>query len=129
MADHPNAELYRTGLERFADGDTDAFGEMLADDVVWWQIGMAEPVRGKEAVIAQMAAFDDVEFNLDIHDVLANDEHTVALVAVTVRAGDQEFSYRTTEIVHAKDGKVTERWAFSDDTEAIASFFGQLAGD
>jgi hypothetical protein len=24
MADHPNADLYRKGLERFADGDTDA---------------------------------------------------------------------------------------------------------
>jgi len=129
MADHPNAELYRKGLERFADGDIDAFGEMLADDVVWWQIGMTEPVRGKQAVIEQMAAFEAVEFDLDIHDVLANDEHTVVLVSVTVRAGDQEFSYRTAEIVHLDDGKVTERWAFSDDTEAITGFFGQFAGD
>ena len=127
MADHPNADLYRKGLERFADGDTDALGEMLADDVVWWQIGMTEPVRGKQAVIEQMAVFEEVEFELDVHDVLANDEHTLALVAVTVRAGDQEFSYRTAEIVHLDDGKVTERWAFSDDTEAIKSFFGQFA--
>ncbi len=127
MADHPNADLYRKGMERFADGDIDAFGEMLADDVVWWQIGMTEPVRGKEAVIEQMAAFEDVEFDLDLHDVLANDEHTVVLVSVTVRAGDEEFRYRTAEIVHIDDGKITERWAFSDDTEAITGFFGQFA--
>ncbi len=100
---------------------------MLADDVVWWQIGMTEPVRGKQAVIEQMAVFEDVEFELDVHDVLANDEHTIALAAVTVRAGDQEFSYRVAEIVHFNDGKVTERWAFSDDTEAIKGFFGQFA--
>ncbi|GMQ85224.1 MAG: hypothetical protein BMS9Abin07_0790 [Acidimicrobiia bacterium] len=129
MADHPNAELYRKGLERFTDGDVDAMAEMLADDVVWWQIGMAEPMRGKAAVIEQMAVFEAVEFDLDIHDVVANDEHTVALVSVTVRAGDQEFSYRTAEIVHFSGGKVTERWAFSDDTEAIAGFFAQFAGD
>ena len=27
--------------------------------------------------------------------------------------------YRTAEIRHANDGKITEPWAFADDTEAI----------
>jgi hypothetical protein len=26
-----------------------------------------------------------------------------------------------------EDGKITERWAFSDDTQAINEFFGQFA--
>jgi ketosteroid isomerase-like protein len=37
--------------------------------------------------------------------------------------GDQSLTYRTAEILHMKDGKITERWAFSDDTEAINRFF------
>jgi len=37
--------------------------------------------------------------------------------------GDQTFSYRSAEIYHMRDGKVTERWAFSDDTAAINAFF------
>jgi ketosteroid isomerase-like protein len=32
-------------------------------------------------------------------------------------------TYRTAEIYHIRDGKVAERWAFSDDTAAITAFF------
>jgi hypothetical protein len=37
---------------------------------------------------------------------------------------DLGHRYRTAEILHMKDGKVTEHWAFSDDTAAITDFFG-----
>ena len=39
----------------------------------------------------------------------------------------QTLDYRTTEIVHVRDGKVTERWAFSDDTQKIIDFFASFA--
>jgi ketosteroid isomerase-like protein len=32
-------------------------------------------------------------------------------------------AYRTAEIMHFRDGKITARWAFSDDTAAINEFF------
>jgi ketosteroid isomerase-like protein len=51
----------------------------------------------------------------------------VGLVTATVKVGDQEFTYRTAEIMHIANGQITERWAFSDDTEAINNFFGQFA--
>lgn len=54
---------------------------------------------------------------------MANDEHTVALVAATATMSDQSLTYRTAEIMHIRDGKVTERWAFSEDTERINRFF------
>jgi hypothetical protein len=28
--------------------------------------------------------------------------------------------------MHVADGKITERWAFSDDTQAITDFFSQF---
>jgi hypothetical protein len=44
------------------------------------------------------------------------------------RWGGQSFSYRTAEIYHLdEEGKITERWAFSDDTQAISAFFSQFA--
>jgi ketosteroid isomerase-like protein len=127
MTEHPNAALYREGWEKFQIGETDAAAAMMDDDIVWWQIGAAEPLRGKAAVLGSMQALEGVDFKLDIHDILANDDHTVALVTATVRAGDQEISYRTTEILHVSDGKITERWAFSDDTERIGEFFAQFS--
>jgi ketosteroid isomerase-like protein len=127
MSEHPNAALYRLGMQRFSEGDTAAFADLIADDVVWWQIGVPEPVRGKEALLQAMQGMEGVDFEVDLHDVLATDDHVIGLVTATVRAGDRSFTYRTAEIAHVEDGKLTERWAFSDDTQAITDFFSQLA--
>ena len=59
-----------------------------------------------------------------VHDVVGNDEHVIAMVeAHATRADGRTLDYRTTEIAHMRDGKVTERWAFSDDTQKIIDFF------
>jgi len=126
MSEHPNAVLYRKMMQRFEEGHAGAFEEAVADDVVWWHIGSSDPVRGKAALLQSMQGMVGVEFHVDVHDVLATDEHVVGLVTATVRAGDDEFSYRTAEIAHVVDGKVVERWAFSDDTQAIIDFFARL---
>ena len=126
MSEHPNASLYRQMMQRFEAGDTGALEEAVADDVVWWQIGSSEPVRGKTALLRSMQGMEGVDFNVDVHDVLATDDHVVGLVTATVRVGDAEFSYRTAEITHVVDGKVAERWAFSDDTQAIVDFFSRF---
>jgi ketosteroid isomerase-like protein len=86
-------------------------------------IGAAEPVRGKEAMMKSIGSLDDFQFSGKVHDVVANDDHTIALVETTVTRGGNSITYRTAEITHIKDGKVTERWAFSDDTDAINKFF------
>jgi ketosteroid isomerase-like protein len=124
MAEHPNATVYRTALEKFNAGDMSAT-DLIADDVVWYQIG-AEPLRGKEAMLQSMEGLKDLEFDIEIHDITASDDHVVGLITATVRTEDDTFSYRTAEIAHVKDGKITERWAFSDDTEAIIRFFEGL---
>jgi ketosteroid isomerase-like protein len=54
---------------------------------------------------------------------VANDDHTIALVDATATRGGKTFTYRTAEIYHIRDGKIAERWAFSDDTAAIIAFF------
>jgi ketosteroid isomerase-like protein len=74
-----------------------------------------------------MSMLEGIDFDLDLHDVTASDDHVVGLVTATVRAGDQEFTYRTAEIAHVTDGKISERWAFSDDTAAIIDFFAGMA--
>jgi ketosteroid isomerase-like protein len=123
MDEHPNAALYRRVMEGMGEGDMSAFEAVIADDVVWWQIGSPEPVRGKEALLESMKG---VDFEVDLHDVLANDDHVVGLVTAIVRIGDDAFTYRMAEIAHVEEEKVTERWAFSDDTQAIIDFFSRL---
>jgi ketosteroid isomerase-like protein len=125
MAEHPSATLVREGLSALNRGDIQAMADMLADDVEWHEIGRAEPVRGKAALAALYsgAPVPDSDITTELHDVVANDDHAIALVNVTARRGDRTLDYRTAEIFHVRDGKITARWAFSDDTMAITEFF------
>jgi ketosteroid isomerase-like protein len=91
---------------------------------VWHTIGAAEPVRGKAQLAASMSGFAEADIKYDVHDVLASDDHVIALGTANATLGGRSLTYRTAEIYHVRNGQVSERWAFSDDTKAIADFFG-----
>ena len=76
--------------------------------------------------MASMEALEEADFTIDIHDVVGNDQHVVGLIEADVGMGDRRLRYRTAEIAHMRDGQITERWAFSDDTQRIADFFGSM---
>ena len=125
MDEHPNAKVLRDMADRMKAGEFEAAFGVLADDVVWHEIGRAEPTRGKQALGERYAeSVGDYEIDADLHDVFANDEHAVQLMNVTARRGGKTLEYRTAEIYHMTDGKITARWAFSDDTARIVQFFG-----
>jgi ketosteroid isomerase-like protein len=122
MAEHPNVQLLRRANEAIARDGFAAMADYLADDVVWHEIGRSEPKHGKAELAAGMGA-TDYEITFEVHDILGNDEHVITLGdAHGTRAG-KTLDYRVAEIYHIRDGKITERWAFSDDTAAITAFF------
>lgn len=127
MGEHPNVAIFRQAMEAFNAGDSAGFVDSLAADVVWHQID-GGTLNGRDAVMASMSGFADIDFTGEVHDVVANDDHLIGLINAHVKVGDQEISYRTAEIMHMSDGKITERWAFSDDPQAIVEFFSQLEG-
>ena len=124
MEDHPNAKIIKAMIDDPVRSEVD----FVTDDVEWHFIGPIAPLHGKEAMLARRdAGGSGPEFEQigqSTHDVLANDEHAVALLETTFRRGDETLTYRTAEIYHMRDGKISARWAFSDDTEAINRFFG-----
>jgi ketosteroid isomerase-like protein len=131
MAEHPNVAIVRRALRAMTEQDMSKAQEeaavvdsFMADDIVWHEIGRAEPRRGKDELrAAMMGGTQDYSIAYEIHDVLANDDHAVALGTATATRGEATLTYMTTEIFHMRDGKATERWAFSDDTAAIVAFF------
>ena len=124
MDEHPNAKILRDLSEQMRTGDMTAAFDVIADDVVWHEIGRDEPTHGKEALAQRYAeSVGDFQIEAETHDVVANDEHAVQLMDVTARRGDRTLEYRTAEIYHMADGKITARWAFSDDTARIVEFF------
>ena len=131
MTEHPNVALVRRAMQAMNEQDlskaeqemavVDAF---MADDIVWHEIGRAEPRRGKaELRAAMMEGARSGTIAYEVHDVIANDDHAIALGTATATRGDRTLQYRTAEIFHIRDGKAVERWAFSDDTAAIVAFF------
>jgi ketosteroid isomerase-like protein len=125
MSENQNAARYRQAFEAMGAGDMTGFGDSIAEDVVWWEIGASEPVRGRDALMEQMQFMGDFAVSVDLHDVTASDDHLLALLDVKARRGDETLNYRTAEILHLNDaGQISERWAFSDDTQAITEFFG-----
>lgn len=131
MAEHPNVAVYRDVHENLQRGNFQSAIDALDDNVIWHQLG-ADTLYGKEAVAASMSEMEELgadAFTIDVHDVLGNDKHVIGLVEATVKMGDETFSYRTAEIAHMTDGKLTERWAFSDDTQRIIEFFAAMGGE
>jgi ketosteroid isomerase-like protein len=123
--EHANATLFRRMSDAMNNGDMATMEGTIADDVEWHEIGRAEPIRGKAALAGRQPGGSETDYDIkyDIHDVVANDDHTIALGEATATRNGKTLKYRTAEILHVKDGKIAARWAFSDDTQRIIDFF------
>jgi predicted SnoaL-like aldol condensation-catalyzing enzyme len=58
-----------------------------------------------------------------IHDLLANDEHTVILHDTTLTKNGHSFTGQYVDIYHLRNGKLTEHWHLSVDLHADEGFF------
>jgi ketosteroid isomerase-like protein len=127
---HPNEDLIRRGYQAFTAGDLATLNELFADDVVWHAPGrnqLAGTFRGKEEVFGtfqKVAELTGGTFKLDIHTVLADDEHAVALARATGQREGRALDDNIVQVFHVGDGKVTEQWLYSGDAYASDEFWG-----
>jgi ketosteroid isomerase-like protein len=130
MGEHPNAETFRRGYTAFQTGDLDTVRSLFAPDIVWNVPGrnrFAGAHRGVDDVInlfVQQFQETDGTFKVEVHDILANDEHAVALATASAERGGKSVSDRYTHVAHFKDGKVTEAWIFDEDPSKFDDFWG-----
>jgi ketosteroid isomerase-like protein len=129
MTDHPNLKRAHAGYEAFAAGDLAAVGDLLSDDIVWHSGGsniLTGDYVGKEAVLGFFGLLmqeSGGSFRNDIHDMLANDEHGVALVTMSATRGGESFEGRVVHVFHMSDGKMTEFWAIPEDQSRYDEFW------
>lgn len=129
MTEHSNVELTRRGYEAFAKGDLATLTELLADDVVWHVQGVGPlngNYHGRDEVFGffgRLAEETGGTFRLDVHDVLANDEHSVALCALSASRGNKSIEVPVANVSHLRDGKVTEFWTSTTDPQASIDFW------
>jgi hypothetical protein len=129
MSEHPNVELFRRTYAAFTAGDFAKLAEVFHEDVVWHNPGN-NPISGDFA--GQEAAFGIFakEFELsggtyrpEIHDILANDEHILALMHATAERDGKKLDMNYVLIFHVKDGKLTEGWDLWTDQAAVDEFW------
>jgi ketosteroid isomerase-like protein len=129
VADHPNVELLQRGYAAYSSGDMETINEVFADDIVWHIGGrsdLAGDYNGKDEVFgffAKLMERSEGTNRIEVHDVLANDEHGAVLVTETATRGEHEFSGRSVHTFHLHDGKVTEFWDAPLDQYATDEFY------
>ena len=83
--------------------------------------------RGREAVYEYFGKVMEVtegSFHLDLHAVLADDEHGVVLVVTTASRGGRSVTTNDVHVFHLRDGKVTESWDASTNQYAFDEVIG-----
>ena len=129
MTEHPNVELTRQGYEAFAKGDLATLSGLMADDVTWHVAGAGSldgTYRGREDVFGffgRLAEETGGTFRLDVHDVLANDGHAVALCTLSASRGGKSIEVPVANVSHMRDGKITEFWSSTTDPQASIDFW------
>jgi uncharacterized protein len=125
---HPNEDLIRRGYEAFGAADMATLGELFADDIKWHVPGnnpLAGDLEGKDAVFqnfARIAEMTGGTFRLEIHDVLANDEHGIALVRTSGQREGKSLTDNAVHVLHIQGGKVVEFWNHPGDQAAVDEF-------
>jgi uncharacterized protein len=129
VTEHPNVALTRRGYEAFAKGDLTTLSELIADDVTWHVTGagpLTGTYHGRDEVFGffgRLAEETAGTFRLDVHDVLANGEHAVALCTLSASRGGKSIEVPVANVSHVREGKLTEWWGATTDPEASIDFW------
>jgi uncharacterized protein len=129
MAENPNVELTRRGYDAFARGDLASLADIFADEIVWHVPPpgpLAGTYRGRDevfGVFARLAQETGGTFKLAVHDVVANDEHAVALVTASATRNGKSLDDGQAHVFHVTNGKITEFWGTTTDPLASVEFW------
>lgn len=116
--------ILHKGYDAFNRGDINTVMDLQAEDAVWHGRGSTRyggDFKGKEKILGFLAQFaqDFEESKLDVHDILANDEHAVVLITSSGRRKGKSYEDKVVHVHHINDeGKTTEFW-FVIDTEQL----------
>ena len=98
MAEHPDIDRHRKGHAAFRGGDMEYLKGIFAEDTVWHWSGnnqISGDHVGRDAVFAlfdKLAELAGDSIELEDHDFLGNDKHTVALVRYGLPGGTNRWT-------------------------------------
>lgn len=127
---HQDEALVRNLYQAFSAQDAETMRQLFDPDVVWHQPGrsvLAGDHRGVDAVFGffgKVAEISGGTFTVELHDVIAGTEHTVALHTGRGRAGGKTLEDHNTLVMHCSAGRVREVWEQHADLYAVDAFWG-----
>jgi uncharacterized protein len=125
---HPNEELVRRGFDAFATGDVNMLRDLFHQDAVWHAPGrnsLAGDHQGVEAILGFFARTMEVTggtFRVELHDVVANDEHAVAIYVSRGQREGRTLDSKNVLVSHIRNGRLVEAWQLSEDQYAADEF-------
>ena len=128
---HPNEVLLREAFAAFTRGDIEALQTKdFAEDIRYHIAGRSLIAGDYEGVGEVLGLFGRLfelsggTLRLELHDVVANDEHGVALFTVHAEREGKQLADNEILIAHpTPDGKAAEIWTQSTDTYASDEFW------
>lgn len=126
---HPNEDLLRSAYDAFNRQDVATVMSLLADDIVFHisgrskQSGDFSGKNGASAYFSKVGELSGGTHRVEIHDVLANDEHAVALLRAKAERDNKTFDMNVVHVCHVTQGKATELWILPSDQYAFDEFW------
>ncbi len=105
----------------------EAAADLIAPDVIWHEpYEYLGTLNGREAVmdaIRQSVVETEGTFKLTLSDLLASDEHVVALVDFSAERHGGWMSGREIGVFKVANGMITEVWFYTaEDPDAVSEF-------
>jgi ketosteroid isomerase-like protein len=126
---HPNEDRVREAFAAWERADVEALRQAFTDNIRYHIPGrspLAGDYEGTEQVLqffVRVIELTGGTFSFELHDVLANDEHAVALFTVRGERAGKQLNDNTVQISHFRDGKASEVWTYQTDQYEVDKFW------
>jgi ketosteroid isomerase-like protein len=127
---HSGEELLRKGYDAFGRGDMETLRkEVFAPDIRWHFPGrsqIAGDFSSADEVFAFFGKLADLSagtFHVDLHDVIANDDHVVVLATALAERGGKRLEDKYAQTLHVRNGRISECWVHLSDLYAWDDVF------
>lgn len=129
MTEHPNVDVFGRTYHAFTNGDMESLAGLFEEDVAWHTPGrnpLAGDYEGRGAVLASFSEEFDLSegsYRVHVHDVLANDEHIVALLRATASRNERTLDMNYVLVFDMREGRVAEAWESWMDQRTVDQFW------
>jgi ketosteroid isomerase-like protein len=130
MEEHANVGRVRAGYKAFQEGDMDGVFEFFDEGILFHVPGnnpIAGDYKGRDEVLGffgKLIQETGGTFKLEVHDILANDEHGVGLCVNSGERNGKKLSQNIAQVFNLNaEGKVVEFWGYPEDAAEVDEFW------